>query len=112
MIAALKKTKAKLIWVTTCPVPNGFPKAGDLSDKGNAPRRTAGVMQKYINPWALEVIKRHPEISICDQWQFVKDNKDGIYIQWWTGKNVHFGGAPADALGKFLGDHVVKRMAD
>ena len=49
---------------------------------------------------------RHPEISICDQWQFVKDNQGGLYTDWWAGKNVHFGGETADALGKFLGEHV------
>jgi hypothetical protein len=56
------------------------------------------------------VITRHPEISVCDQWQFVKDNKGGLYTNWWAGKNVHFGGAPADALGEFLGRHVEKAM--
>ena len=74
IIAELKKTKAKLIWVTTCPVPNGYPAAGDLDTNGKAPGRTAGVMEKYLNPWALEVIKRHPKISICDQWQYCQDH--------------------------------------
>ena len=111
IIAELKKTKAKLIWVTTCPVPNGFDKAGALDANGKAPGRTAGVMQKYLNPWALEVMKKHPEISICDQWQFVKDNAGGLYTDWWAGKNVHFSREPADALGKFLGQHVAKVMA-
>ena len=106
VIAALKKTKAKLIWVTTCPVPNGFPKAGSLSDKGNAPRRTSGVMQKYINPWALEVIKRYPCISTCDQWQFVKNNEGGLFTDWWAGTDVHFKGQSADALGAFLAEHI------
>lgn len=35
VIVELRKTKARLIWVTTCPVPNGFPKAEELS-KGKA----------------------------------------------------------------------------
>ncbi len=108
IITELKKTKAELIWVTTCPVPNGYDPAGSLNANGKAPGRTAGVMRKYLNPWALEVVKRHPEISICDQWQFVKDNPGGLYTNWWTGKNVHFNGKPADALGKFLGEHVEK----
>lgn len=108
IIAELKKTKARLIWVTTCPVPNGYDRAGALDAKGKAPGRTAGVMQKYLNPWAAEVIARHPEITTCDQWQFVKDNKDGLYVDWWAGMNVHFKGRPADALGKLLGEHVEK----
>ena len=108
IITELKKTKSKLIWVTTCPVPNGYPKAGDLIEKGRLPGRTAGVMKKYLNPWALEVIGRHPEISVCDQWQYVKDNEAGLYKEFWVGKNVHFRGKPADKLGEFLGAHVLK----
>jgi hypothetical protein len=111
VIAELEKTKAKLIWVTTCPVPNGFDKAGALDANGKAPGRTAGVMKKYLNPWALEVMKKYPEISICDQRRFVKDNAGGLYTNWWAGKNVHFSKEPADALGKFLGQHVAKVMA-
>jgi hypothetical protein len=65
-------------------------------------------MKKYLNPWALEVIKRHPEISICDQWQFTKDNETKLYPDWWAGKNVHFGGESADKLGEFLAAHVLK----
>ncbi|HAW97743.1 MAG TPA: hypothetical protein DCX67_04340 [Opitutae bacterium] len=108
IITELKKTKAKLIWVTTCPVPNGFPVAGELDENGRAPGRTAGVMRKYLNPWALEVMKKHPEISICDQWQFVKDNEDPLYKEFWAGKDVHFGGNPADKLGEFLGRRVLQ----
>jgi len=108
IIAELKKTKAKLIWVTTCPVPNGYPEAGDLDSNGKVPGRTAGVMEKYLNPWALEVMKNHPEISICDQWQFVKDNEAALYKEFWAGKDVHFSGEPAEKLGAFLATHVLK----
>ena len=108
IITELKKTKAKLIWVTTCPVPNGFPPAADLIKEGRSPGRTAGVMEKFLNPWALEVMKKHSEISICDQWQFVKDNEDGIYKEFWAGKDVHFNGNPAYKLGEFLGKHVLQ----
>ena len=110
VIAELKKTKAKLVWVTTCPVPNGYPVAGDLDANGKAPKRTSGVMEKYLNPWALEVMKRHPEISVCDQWRFVKDDEDGLYKDFWAGKDVHFGGKPADKIGELLATHVLKVM--
>ena len=110
VIVQLKKTGAKLVWVTTCPVPNGYPQAGALNAKGKAPGRTAGVMKKYLNPWALEVINRHGDITICDQWQFVKDNERLLYKDWWAGRNVHFSREPADALGRFLGEHVAKVM--
>jgi hypothetical protein len=110
VIVQLKKTKAKLIWVTTCPVPNGYPGAVDPDAAGKAPGRVAGIMKNYLNPWALEVIKRHPELTVCDQWQFVKANAGGLYTDWWAGKNVHFKGAPADALGEFLSKHVDQVM--
>jgi len=108
VIKELKKTGAKLIWVTTCPVPAGFPPAGKLTARGKAPRRTAGVMRKYLNPWALEVIARHPEITVCDQWRFVKEGADDLFKAWWKGKNVHFRGKPAAALGRHLATHVLK----
>ena len=107
VISHLEQTGARLIWVTTCPVPNAFPPAGELSAVGKAPRRTAGVMKKYLNPWAMQVIKRHPKVTVCDQWQFVKDHRGDLYQKWWTGQNVHFGGKPADALGQLLADHVL-----
>jgi len=110
VIAELKKTNAKLIWVTTCPVPIGYPPADDLADDGKAPRRTSGVMAKYLNPWALEVMQRHPQISICDHWQFTKDHEADLYKRWLAGKNVHFGGELADALGRVLAEHVEKQM--
>lgn len=106
IIFELKKTGAKLIWVTTCPVPNGYEAAESLNADGRAPGRLAGVMQKYLNPWAAEVMARHPEIHVCDQWGFVKDNEGGTYTEWWKGRDVHFGGPRADALGAFLAEHV------
>ena len=110
VIRELKKTGARLVWVTTCPVPDGYPAAGKTDSSGRAPGRTAGVMRRYLNPWALEVIRRHPEISVCDQWKFVKDHQNDLYQDWWTGRNVHFSGATADALGGFLGRHIAQVM--
>lgn len=110
VIGQLKKTGAKLIFVTTCPVPKGYPPAGDLTAEGKAPRRTSGVMSKYLNPWALEVMNRHPQIVVCGQWQFVKKHSNDIYKDWWIGRNVHFGGGPAAALGQHLAKHVEKVM--
>jgi acyl-CoA thioesterase-1 len=111
VVKELEKTGARLIWVTTCPVPQGFPVAGELTDQGKAPRRTSGVMEKYLNSWAAEVIARHPAITVCDQWQYVKDNEGGLYKDWWAGKNVHFGGQQAEALGRLLARHVGKVTA-
>ena len=110
VVKELKKTGAKLVWVTTCPVPAGMPAAGELAANGKAPGRKSQVMNKYLNPWAAEVIARHPEISTCDQWQFVKDHERDIYKDWWPGTNVHFSGDQADALGNLLAKHVEKIM--
>lgn len=112
LIAQLKPTGAKLIWVTTCPVPEGYDKATSLKEDGSAPGRTNGVMKKYLNPWALEVIKRHPEISVCDQWALVEREREGLFGEWWSGKNVHFKGEQAEALGRLLADHVLKRLEE
>ena len=116
VISKLKNTGAELIFVTTTPVDKGHPLAGDLVDRGSkgmcAPGRTHGVMEKYINPWALEVIKRHPEIAVCDQWQVVKDGENGLYKDWWHGKNVHFGHEATleTPLAKALADKVKEAL--
>ncbi|MEK6247645.1 MAG: SGNH/GDSL hydrolase family protein, partial [Planctomycetales bacterium] len=68
----LTKTKAKLIWVTTTPIPGGY---GDIAgkpareDRGSVvpPGKFKGLMRDYINPWAMEVMKEYPQISVCDQ---------------------------------------------
>jgi hypothetical protein len=69
-------------------------------------------MEKYLNPWALEVVKQHAQISVCDQWQYCRDHETDTYQQWWTGKNVHFKGAAANALGQVLAEHVLKVTQD
>ena len=68
-------------------------------------------MEQYLNPWALEVMARHPEIAICDQWGFVRDREASLFRDWWQGRDVHFGGSSADALGEFLAEHVLDVMA-
>jgi len=50
VVRQLKPTGAKLIWVTTCPVPDGYEKAGALGAGNKAPGRKAGVMKEYLNP--------------------------------------------------------------
>ena len=107
VIRELKKTKAMLIWVTTCPVPDGFEKTDGLDSLGKAPGRKAGVMRQYINPWAMEVISKHPEITVCDQWQFVEDGRGDAFKEWWQGQNVHFHHQhEGKLLGEFLGKHI------
>ena len=45
---------------------------------------------------------------ICDQRQYYEDNQNSIYKDWEAGKNVYFKGEPADKLGHFLAQHVLK----
>ncbi|MFT5467386.1 MAG: hypothetical protein ACI8UO_002490 [Verrucomicrobiales bacterium] len=108
VIAELKKTRAHLVWVTTCPVPNGSGLVGGLNEDGRAPGRKGGVMGKFLNPWAMEVLASYRDITVCDQWRFVKQNEGDLYLDWWAGDNVHFGGEQADALGQLLAEHVLK----
>lgn len=108
VIAELQKTGAHLVWVTTCPVPNGFEPVGGLTEDGKAPGRKAGVMGKFLNPWAMDVLSSYRSITLCDQWRFVKKNEDGLYKDWWAGDNVHFSGEQADALGQLLAEHILE----
>jgi hypothetical protein len=122
VIKILAKSKAKLIYVTTCPVPGGYQLAPDPIDKGGetkAPGRKHGVMKKYINPWAMEVLARHPEITICDQYALVAGEK--FYKPWHensgakNGKgneygDVHLGGLLSQPIGRQLARTVLDVM--
>lgn len=86
IIAYLKELapKAKLIFVTTTPVPEG--EAG----------RVAGDAAKY-NAVALKVLKDYPEIGVNDLYGFTKPHHE----EWWTKPgNVHFNAKGATAQGK------------
>ncbi|MEC7566909.1 MAG: SGNH/GDSL hydrolase family protein [Planctomycetota bacterium] len=107
VIRELRKTGAKLIWVTTCPVPHGYDTVTPLTASGKAPGRKSGVMQRYLNPWAKEVINKYSDITICDQWQYCKDREQDSFQQWWSGRNVHFNQQTAKELGEFLANHVL-----
>ncbi|QDT45596.1 GDSL-like Lipase/Acylhydrolase [Gimesia alba] len=86
IIAYLKELapKAKLIFVTTTPVPEG------------EPGRVAGDAAKY-NAVALKVLKEYPEIGVNDLYSFTKPH----HKEWWTKPgNVHFNATGATAQGK------------
>jgi len=86
IIAYLKELapQAKLIFVTTTPVPEG--EAG----------RIAGDAAKY-NQVALKVLKDYPEIGVNDLYAFTKPH----HKEWWTKPgNVHFNTEGATAQGK------------
>jgi hypothetical protein len=85
IIKELIKTKAKLIFVTTTPIPGGYGEVGNkpvVMKKGRngveevwVPGKYKGVMKDFINPWAMEVVKQYPQISICDQHEILWKEK-------------------------------------
>jgi hypothetical protein len=117
VIVALQKTNAKLIFVTTTPIPGGYPPPGALGEDGRAPGRVQETMKRFINPWALEVMARHPEIEICDQYRLIVNEK--FYEVWMqnagsrkSGKSkafgdLHIGGLLAEPAGRQLARKVL-----
>ena len=39
------------------------------------PYAISQILGGFINPWALEVMARHPEIEICDQHGLISNEK-------------------------------------
>lgn len=110
IISKLEPTGAQLVWVTTCPVSNVR-----AASKSHTSGQKAGINAKFLNPWAAEIMANHPSISVCDMWQFVKNNETTIYAHWWNGTDIHFQPNEAKHLGNFLGDYIaaiIKREAD
>ena len=113
VIAELKKTKAKLIFVTTTPIPGGYPDPGEIGPDEKATGRVQKTMERFINPWALEVMSRHPEIEICDQHTLISREK--FYASWLAkagfhkkGENNPFGDLH---IGGLLGEPVGRQLA-
>ena len=113
VIAELKKTKAKLIFVTTTPIPGGYPDPGEIGPDEKATGRVQKTMERFINPWALEVMSRHPEIEICDQHALISNEK--FYSTWLKKAGFHkkkknhpFGDLH---IGGLLGEPVGRQLA-
>ena len=87
VIAQLKKTKAKLIFVTTTPIPGAYPDPTNPSEANKATGRVQKTMARFINPWALEVMARHPEIRICDQHALISN--EAFYATWMAKAGFH-----------------------
>ena len=113
VIAELKKTKAKLIFVTTTPIPGGYPPPDELGPDNKASGRVQKTMERFINPWALEVMSRHPEIEICDQHALISNEK--FYATWLKKAGFHKKGVnnPYGDLhiGGLLGEPVGRQLA-
>ena len=53
--------------------------------------------------------QKRPSILFRGSWHSIcKAQEAELYKDWWAGKNVHFKGEPADKLGHFLAQHVLK----
>ena len=92
IIRRLEQTGARLVWVTSTPVPQGY---------GTEDVYHPGVSRK-LNAAALEVVKRHPGILVFDAWQLVKDGEQGRYSEWWQGNDLHISGELARPLAEGL----------
>jgi len=118
IIQQLKKTEAKLIWVTSSPVPFGYNIPGiefKNVKRENIPITEARILfgsvpgrMRVENEWAAEVMARHPEVAVCDHWQLVMNEFDGFYRDWLRGRRIHLYGDEAAPLGRALARCVMK----
>ncbi len=77
-IEILKKTRAKLIWCSTTPVPQSS--GGDYGRQKGA--------EVVFNQAAMEVLKEYPEIQVNDLCKAVNESK--VFDQWRKGLDVHY----------------------
>ncbi|MCH1440639.1 MAG: SGNH/GDSL hydrolase family protein [Rubripirellula sp.] len=117
VISELRKTRAKLVFVTTTPIPRGYPGPEDLQSDDRAPGRVQQTMSRFINPWALEVMARYPEIGICDQHALL--TSEPFYATWMEAAgradksksnsygDLHIGGILSEPAGRLLARRVL-----
>jgi len=121
-VQKLKATGAKIIWVTTCPVDYAYnhpdiPVNQGFKFKDKIEKREAKVLKGRVpgrmrleNKWAAEVMAKHPDVLICDQWQVVKNGADSVYAKWWYNKNVHFNYRESIPIARELARTVMKAL--
>ncbi len=101
-IRFLLKTGAKIVWCTTTPVP------GTKYSWGPYSRRKDEDL--VYNAAAAEVLKKYPQVQICDLNAVVRNSS--IFDKWRTGTNVHFKpGTEQATLGKAVADAILKAYA-
>jgi hypothetical protein len=96
-IEIMKKTGARLLFITTTPVPN------DLGSEKYAFRTKSS--EKFFNQAALEVLKEYPGIEILDLAKVVEESP--VMKDWWKGKDVHYWNKEEqEVLGKAVSDKI------
>jgi len=70
-------------------------------------------MKNFLNPWALEVMKGHPEIAICDQHALISNEE--FYATWLAKAGTKDGKASKEYgdvhIGGLLGEPVGRQLA-
>jgi len=88
--------KAKLIFATTTPIPEG------------EPGRVVGDASKY-NFVALKVMKDFPEVKINDLYSFTKAN----HSLWWAAEgNVHYNNLGRESQGVEVARNIISHLAN
>lgn len=98
-IRFLLKTGAKIVWCMTTPVPGSSYSWGPYSRRKDE--------DLVYNAAAAEVLKKYPQVQICDLNAVVRNSS--IFDKWRTGTNVHFKpGVEQATLGKAVADAILK----
>ncbi len=98
-IRFLLKTGAKIVWCMTTPVPGTSYSWGPYSRRKDE--------DLVYNAAAAEVLKKYPQVQICDLNAVVRNSS--IFDKWRTGTNVHFKpGVEQATLGKAVADAILK----
>ncbi|MDG2015114.1 MAG: hypothetical protein P8J33_16530 [Pirellulaceae bacterium] len=105
-IRLLNRTGAKLIWVNSTPIPNGYP-AGQADQPLTG--RVRGRMELQ-NHWAAVVMAEFPNVKISDVWQVVKDGRKERYKNWWRGDSISFDYLESIPLGRCVGESVLQTL--
>jgi len=119
-IAQLKRSSARLIWVTSTPIDYGYHLEGPENrvvprDQRAEITRPAEVLEGRVpgrmrlqNEWAEEVLQDYPEIEICDLYQVVTDGKQSLYLDWWYNKSIKFTYRQSIPLARTLARHILR----
>ena len=101
-VGILQSTGARLVWITTIPEPRGV-----ATSAPNQPPKLEQGRAKLQNEWAAEVLRDHPKVRVCDLWQVVTANGDGVFDEWWTGSEHAFNYRESIPLAQAVADAIL-----